>query len=107
MILAFGILAIAGMQVVSIKGNSFSKNLTQASLIAQERVEFLKSLDFIKETDTGGRLNTGDYNDIHRGIFQGRYRTEKNNEYVTIQYTVSWLERDVTHSVSLSTIRSR
>jgi type IV pilus assembly protein PilV len=43
-ILAIGILAVAGMQITSIVGTSFSSNLTQASVIAQDRLEFLKGL---------------------------------------------------------------
>jgi type IV pilus assembly protein PilV len=38
-ILAVGILAIAGMQIISIKGTSFSRYLTRASVLAQESLE--------------------------------------------------------------------
>lgn len=102
-ILAIGILAITGMQIASIKGTSFSNNLTQASVLAQERLEFLKGLPL-----NDSRLNTGVYtNDINLGIFSGSYRTERSSNFVTIRYTVSWMENGVPHSVSFSTIKSR
>lgn len=102
-ILAIGILAIAGMHITSIRGTSFSNKLTQASILAQERLEFLKSLPL-----NDSRLNTGTYpDDIKTGIFNGSYRAERGSNIVTIRYTVSWLENNMPHSVSFATIKSR
>ncbi len=101
-ILSIGILAIAGMQITSITGTSFSNNLTRASIYAQERLEFLKSLPL-----DDARLDTGDYNDPDIEIFQRRYRSDRNNGLITLQYTVSWVDRGVTRSVSFSTIKGR
>ena len=44
-LLAIGLLAIAGMQMTSVRGNFFSGNMTQASILAQDRLEALKQLD--------------------------------------------------------------
>lgn len=46
-ILAFGILALAPLIVISMYGNSYSNELTVANAIAQEQIEQLKSLDEI------------------------------------------------------------
>jgi type IV pilus modification protein PilV len=43
-ILSIGLLGIAGMQITSVKGNYFSNNLTQATYVAQDRLEYLKNL---------------------------------------------------------------
>jgi prepilin-type N-terminal cleavage/methylation domain-containing protein len=109
-ILAIGVLAVAGMQITSITGTSFSKNLTQASVIAQDRLEFLKGLplNYVK-------LDTGTYPDPPDiGIFTRSYQATRNANpnYVTIIYTVSWLElvppkKAVTHTVSFRTIKGR
>jgi prepilin-type N-terminal cleavage/methylation domain-containing protein len=109
-ILAIGILAIAGMQITSIRGSSFSNNLTQASVIAQERLEFLKSLPL-----TDASLNTGDYNDLPNvrvcTLPQPTiiYHADRNPNpnYVTITYTVSWIEKGMPHNVSFRTIKAR
>jgi type IV pilus modification protein PilV len=104
-ILAIGILAIAGMQITSIVGTSFSNNLTQASVLAQDRLEFLKGLPL-----NDARLDTGTYNDPSDiGIFKRSYQANRNANpnFVTITYTVSWLEKSVTHTVSFRTIKGR
>ncbi len=104
-ILAIGILAIAGLQITSIVGTSFSNNLTQASVLAQDRLEFLKGLPL-----NDARLDTGTYNDVlDIGIFKRSYQTNRNANpnFVTITYTVSWLEKGVTHTVSFRTIKGR
>ena len=104
-ILAIGILAVAGMQITSIRGTSFSNSLTQASVIAQDRLEFIKSLPL-----NDARLDTGTYPDPPNiGIFTRIYQATRNANpnYVTIIYTVSWLEKGVTHTVSFRTIKGR
>ena len=104
-ILAIGILAVAGMQITSIVGTSFSNNLTQASVIAQDRLESLKGLPL-----TDVRLDTNNYpNDIKVGIFSGSYQTNRNANpnFVNITYTISWLEKGVPHTVSFRTIKGR
>ena len=106
-ILAVGILAIAGMQIIAIKGNAFSRYLTRASILAQESLESLKGVEI-----TSGRLNTGDhpepdYDDPDIGTFKRSYRAVRNPDYVTLQYTVEWEEKGISHRVSFSTIKSR
>ena len=104
-ILAIGILAVAGMQITSIVGTSFSNNLTQASVIAQDRLEFLKGLAL-----NDARLNDGTYPDPPNiGIFSRSYTATRspNPNFVTIVYTVTWLEKGVSHSVSFRTIKGR
>jgi hypothetical protein len=56
------------------------------------------------------RLDTGTYNDPPDiGIFTRIYQATRNANpnYVTIIYTVSWLEKGVTHNVSFRTIKGR
>ena len=104
-ILAIGILAIAGMQITSIRGTSFSNNLSQASVLAQNRLEFLKGLPLGDD-----RLDTNSYpNDITVGAFTGGYQAARNASpsYVQITYTVSWVEKGIPHSVSFRTIKAR
>jgi type IV pilus assembly protein PilV len=104
-ILAIGILAVAGMQITSIRGTAFSNNLMQASVIAQERLEFIKSLPL-----NDAKLDTGTYPDPPNiGIFTRSYQATRNANpnFVNIIYTVSWLEKGVTHTVSFRTIKGR
>lgn len=106
-ILAVGILAIAEMQIISIKGNTFSRYLSRASVLAQDSLESLKSLPITDEKFASGPHSDADYEDPDIGTFRRKYQAVKNPDYVTIQYTVEWEEKGISHSVSFSTIKSR
>lgn len=108
-ILAIGLLAIASLQITSVRGNFFSSNLMQASYVAQDRIEFLKNISF---TDVA--LNAGDHPegtvrvpDIAGGIvFNRSYSVAVNGDLRTINYIVAWND-GVGHSISFSTVRSQ
>ena len=55
-ILAVGILALGTMQIVSIRSNAFSSEMTYTSMLAQQKLEELKNLP---STDT--RLQAGNH----------------------------------------------
>jgi type IV pilus assembly protein PilV len=104
-ILAIGLLAIAGMQMVSVKGNFFSHYLTQASYAAQDRLEFLDNLPI-----DDVQLQPGNHNDgtvtISGMVFNRTYTVNVNGDLRTISYTVLWND-GVNRNISLSTIRSQ
>jgi type IV pilus assembly protein PilV len=104
--LAIGVLAIAGLQVTSVRGNYFSNNLMQATYVAQDRLEFLKNLPF-----SSSQLQANNYNDgntIISGIVFNRSYTVVDNVtgYKTISYTVTWNDV-VGHNITFSTVRSQ
>jgi type IV pilus assembly protein PilV len=103
-ILAIGLLGIAGMQITSVKGNSFSNNLMQASYVAQDRLEFLKNLPI-----TDALLNAGSHPEspvtISGQVFNRSYTVAVAGGLRTITYTVTWFD-GVNHNVSFATIRS-
>jgi type IV pilus assembly protein PilV len=104
-ILAIGLLAIAGMQITSVRGNFFSSNLTQASVLAQDRLEILRNLNF-----NDSALSVGTHSD---GVIAG---TNLSRDYtvslvpgttmLNITVTVRWRDNS-DHSVSFSTVRSQ
>jgi type IV pilus assembly protein PilV len=107
--LAIGLLAIASLQVTSIRGNFFSNNLMQATYVAQDRLEFLKNLPL-----SDPPLGTGSHDDgtvvISDLTFNRSYSVESvsdpNGNYLKINYAVRWND-GVDHNVSFSTIRSQ
>ena len=103
-ILAIGLLAIAGMQVTSIRGNFFSKNITEASYVAQDRMEFLNNLPL-----DAPELQPGNYNDptqTYSGIvFNPSYSVVNIGGLRTINYVVTWND-GVARSITISTIRA-
>ena len=79
-ILAIGLLSIAGMQITSVKGNFFSHYLTQASYVGQDRLEFLNHLPI-----DDAQLQPGNYNDgtvtISGIVFNRAYTVAINGDF--------------------------
>ncbi len=104
-ILAVGILAVAAMQITSTKSGSFSSHLTQATFLAQDKLEYLKNLPYGDSNLGSGQHNEG----ILSGtIFSREYHIveDAGNSMKTITVTVQWTDR-ANHSISFSTIRSK
>ena len=105
--LAIGILAIASLQVTSVRGNFFSNNLMQATYVAQDRLEFLQNLPY-----DSSRLAQGNYKPdpdgpvTVSGIVFNRSYTVSDAGYKLIDYTVTWND-GVDHRISFSTIRAQ
>jgi len=105
--LAIGVLAIASLQVTSVRGNFFSNNLMQATYVAQDRLEFLQNLPY-----DSSRLAQGNYKPdpdgpvTVSGIVFNRSYTVSDAGYKLIDYTVTWND-GVDHRISFSTIRAQ
>jgi prepilin-type N-terminal cleavage/methylation domain-containing protein len=104
-ILAVGILAIAVMQVASTKSGYFSNNITQATILAQDKLEYLKNLSYRHSDLSSGEHNEGT---ISGTIFSRQHAIveDAGNSFKTITVTVQWADRG-NHSISFSTIRSK
>jgi len=105
--LAIGILAIASLQITSVRGNFFSNNLMQATYVAQDRLEFLKNRPY-DSAELGVVNNKDDVKVTISGVvFTRTYRVVDNVAgYKEITYTVTWND-GINHSISFSTIRSQ
>jgi len=103
--LAFGLLAMAGLQATSVRGSSFSNNLMQATYVAQDRLEFLKNVPFDSSQLQPGNYNPGPVT-ISGVVFNQSYTVAVNGNLRTIHYTVTWND-GVNHIVTFSTIRSQ
>jgi len=104
-ILAVGLLGIAAMQVTSTKGGYFSNNLTQATILAQDKLEYFKNLSYSDSELMNGEHNEGT---ISGTIFSRVYNVleDAGNSMKTITVIVQWKDRG-NHSISFSTIRSK
>ena len=105
--LAIGLLAVASLQVTSVRGNFFSNNLMQATYVAQDRLEFLGNRPYSSD-----ELKTvSNKDDVTRPIagtdYKGTYSiVDDVTGYKLITYTVAWND-GVNHRISFSTIRSQ
>ena len=104
-LLAIGLLAIAGMQLTSVRGNFFSSNMTQASILAQDRLETLRN---IKNPYADPALTAGTHDDgVLGNIFNRKYEVSviPGTTMLNITVRVSW--RDTSdHTISFTTVRS-
>ena len=112
--LAIGLLAVAGMQATSVRGNFFSNNLMLASYVAQDRLEFLKSVPL-----TSAQLTLGSHNDGTTQVSSDSFKSlvfnraytvttviDPNGNYLKIDYVVTWND-GVSHSLPFYTFRSQ
>jgi prepilin-type N-terminal cleavage/methylation domain-containing protein len=105
MILGIGLLAVASMQITSIKSAGFSNHVTQATIFAQDKLENLKNLSYSDPDLSGGRHHE---DTIPGTIFsrQVQIAEDAGNSMKTITVTVQWIDQG-SHAISFSTIRSK
>jgi type IV pilus assembly protein PilV len=105
-LLGVGLLGIARLQVISVRGNFFSSSLMQATYIAQDRLEFLRNLPF-----DSNQLIATRYNEAIPAIagiaYSGEYTITDTvaNELKTIAYTVTWND-GTNHRITFTTRRT-
>ena len=101
LILAIGLFAIAGMQITSIKGNFFSNNVIQATILAQDKLEEIKNLHY-------QNVGSEEYDLIPGTIFSRKYEVveDQGNSFKTITVTVKWTDK-LDHNIVLYTIKSK
>lgn len=93
-ILAFGILGLAPLIVISMYGNSYSNELTVANAIAQEQIEQLKNLDEISPLPWHS-VNTNLYGSFTRETWVNDSATDSliPPGVYKIKVEVSWVDQ--------------
>ncbi len=101
-IFSVGLLSIGGMQLVSIKNNLSSDNISQATLLAKADLEYLKTLP-----PTSSELAIG--NQVHAvtgTIFSLRRAIADHSGNLELTVSVLWTDR-TEHSITLRSLRSK
>ncbi|MEW6161755.1 MAG: prepilin-type N-terminal cleavage/methylation domain-containing protein [Nitrospirota bacterium] len=111
-ILSIGLLALAGLQVVVIKANAGSKNLTSAVILAEAKIEELKRNGF-------GSLTNGNFQDPNNpvnetgqagGIFTRSWVIDNyfgSADMKQIIVTLTWTDSLGNHNIPVTTVFSR
>lgn len=103
-ILAVGLLAVAGLQTTAIKGNSHGNTISQATSLAEDRIETIRNTDYdaivfapnpFIESNLNGTMYT-------RETFVETDTPMPDLKRVTV--TVSWPANNSTRRVVLQTI---
>lgn len=102
-ILTVGILAVASMQISSIRGNAFAQDTSEASTWAMDRVEKLMDLPY-NHSD----LDNGNHTDPNNP-YNNRYNISWDvvsdviiNGTKTVTVTVTWSDHGVTKNVVMT-----
>jgi type IV pilus assembly protein PilV len=108
-ILAFGVLGLAPMIVISMYGNSYSNQVTVANAIAQDRLEEIKSWPGVNPIPYSETVN-----DIHgtftRQTLVNDATTDASipNGVYRIEVTVNWTDpKQLSRSVSYFTYKAK
>jgi type IV pilus assembly protein PilV len=104
-VMSIGLTALAAVQISAIQGNAFSKRMTTAVSIADEKMEQIKSNLYTKIVSESSSQITQSNLNFTRQV------TVTNNSPLTntktINVTVSWSEGSKSHSVPITTIVSQ
>ena len=94
-ILSVALLALAGLQIISIQGNSFGGTMTEAVTLARDKIEDLKRDDW-------DNVATGEDIPVMRGInYTRNWAVQMVGQTKEVTVTVSWDNGN--HQVSLAT----
>ena len=98
-----GFLAIGTMLFSTVRNNTVSNNITQATMLAREKIEFLKTLPVTQ-------MEKHCSDDLGAEYLNGRFKrvcdvdTSFSNTAKTIEITVSWRRRGQSREVVLRTL---
>lgn len=111
-ILSIGLLALAGLQVVVIKGNAGSKNLTSAVILAEAKIEQLKSdgFDSLVNGESQDPNNLVDPTGQAGGIFTRSWVIADylgSADMRQIIVTLTWTDSLGNHNISVTTVFSK
>ena len=101
-LLAVALMGLASVTTTVIRGNSFSQTLTTATTLAKDQMEDLKSTDY-GDLLSGNDTKSMDNLDYTRAWTVG---AETNNRK-TVAVTVTWTWLNLSHSVTLDSMRAK
>ena len=104
-IMSIGLMALSGLQVNAIKGNAFSKRLTTAVSIGQEKLEQIKNTSYANvQSESSTQINKANMN-FTRQVLVTNNTNPANTK--TVKVTVTWTQGSKSYTVPISTLLSQ
>lgn len=107
LVLTVGFLGVIGLLYTTIDRNRFAGQITEATTLAQDKIEQLKALGYAaagtNSTETGLTATAT----TSGGIYTRTVLATASTRYSQYLVTVSWARAGTQHSVSLQTILSQ
>jgi type IV pilus assembly protein PilV len=104
-ILSIGLVALAGLQVSAIKGNTFSKRMTAAVTIANQKLEQIKDTAYANILSESSTQITQSNMTFTRQVMVTNNTPLANTK--TVNVTVTWSDGSNSHSVPVTTVISQ
>jgi len=105
-ILSVALLALAGLMATTVRNNAYGETLTEATTMAQDKLEEFKATPWTRLLPTTSGPST-DQRKSSTGInFARTWTIVENGNLKTITLTVSWADR-INHSIRLLSAISR
>jgi len=100
-ILSISLLALAGLQMIALRGNTFSRKMATAISIAEQRIEELKNTPFAAiAAEPATQVTASNMNFTRQvTVTAGPLATTR-----TVSVIVSWQEKSQTHTLPIATI---
>lgn len=102
-ILGIGMAGIIGMQRVAASSSGYSRRATEAAILAEDKLELLRTVVLVDSDDDDKVDANGQPNDD--GPFTRAWSFETVGTQTTITVTVTWNEADGDHTVTMRTSR--
>lgn len=103
-ILAIGLLALAGLQVVVTRGNTGSRNQTSAVMLAESKIEELKAAGFSALSSGSDAPTVANQSFSRTWTITTPYAGSSNMKQVTV--AVTWSDQSGSRSISLDYVMS-
>jgi Tfp pilus assembly protein PilV len=103
-ILAVALLSLAGLQMVTARGNSLATQITEATTLAQDRLEQLVATPFGAMASGGPNSVTGQTGVVYN--VQWTVTPDAGGNRSDVNVMVSW-QHDIPHSVSFDSVISQ
>jgi type IV pilus modification protein PilV len=90
-ILSIGLLGLAALQLVAVKGNAFSTEMTYATMLAQQQAEILKSRPYTDADLTeGSHSAVGNSKGVQYTVTWNVTNDSPDTDMKTVNLTVTW-----------------
>ncbi len=102
-LLGIGMAGIIGLQRVSTTASGYSRRATEAAILAEDKLESLRTVVLVDTDDDDVVDSDGTLNDD--GLFHREWTFETVGTTTTITVAVTWNESDGEHTVRMRTLR--
>ena len=106
LVLLIGMAGMLSLQLTAMKATGFSRHATEASILAEDRLEYLRTAPVISLTTGSDTVNAGGVVD-DTGLYSRTWTITPGAELTTITVAVAWQEQGADdYTISMSTLRT-